>query len=101
MLVLTLFTNILPLSLVHASVSHCAPVSSDADSISLNRASRYDIADIAVHAVASNEPNSKIAVKAHSLGSNWKHELRVHEKYVLEHGEDPEWCGQVPEVKDA
>lgn len=65
----------------------------------LNNTSRYTLADLAVQRVTAQQPNHPIGVKAHELGSFWKHQLRVHEKYTIEHGEDPEWCGQIPDAE--
>ena len=64
----------------------------------LNNVSRFTLADMAVQRVIRGQPNHRIGVKAHELGSYWKHQLVVHEKYTLEHGEDPAWCGQIPEI---
>jgi xylulose-5-phosphate/fructose-6-phosphate phosphoketolase len=66
----------------------------------MNDVSRFHIADLAVQRVARQQPNSKITVSAHELGSGWKHQLRLHERYTLEHGEDPSWCTQVPKLND-
>ena len=64
----------------------------------LNNVSRFTLADLAVQRISHHNPGHKIGVQAHELGSYWKHQLVKHEEYVLEHGEDPEWCGKIPEV---
>ena len=65
----------------------------------LNNASRYTVASIALSRVAHAQPNHKVSVHSHELSSFWKHQLREHEKYTIEHGEDPEWCGKIPELE--
>jgi len=65
----------------------------------LNNASRFNLADIAVQRLVRHSPNHPINVKAHELCSYWQHTLVQHEKYTIEHGEDPDWCGSIPEVK--
>ncbi len=50
----------------------------------LNKASRYDLAAIAVGRIAKNQPNHAIVPSAHMLSSNWQHELRKHEQYTVE-----------------
>ena len=65
----------------------------------LNDASRFTIADLAVQRVAKSKPNHPITVKAHELGSWWKHQLVKHDDYTREHGEDPKWCGEIPALK--
>lgn len=65
----------------------------------LNNVSRYTLADIAVQRVAKSQPNHPINVKAHELSSFWQHQLVLHEKFTLEHGEDPAWCNEIPEAK--
>ncbi|EIW68187.1 hypothetical protein TREMEDRAFT_69240 [Tremella mesenterica DSM 1558] len=64
----------------------------------LNDVSRYTIASTAVLRVARMQPNHQVTVKAHEWGSYWRHQLVQHDKYVVEHGEDPEWCGQIPQL---
>lgn len=66
----------------------------------VNHCSRYDIADIAVELVCKLTPDHAISADANRLQMNWRHELRNHQKYVEETGEDPEWCTQIPEVKE-
>jgi xylulose-5-phosphate/fructose-6-phosphate phosphoketolase len=66
----------------------------------LNNVSRFTVADIAVQRVATSQPNQPIGVKAHELGSYWKHQLVLHERYTIEHGEDPAWCAELPELRD-
>lgn len=66
----------------------------------LNDVSRFAIADIAVQRVTSQQPDHRIGVKAHELGSFWKHRLVLHEKYTVEHGEDPDWCSEIPKIKE-
>lgn len=65
----------------------------------LNKVSRFTLADIAVQRVTAAQPNHRIGVKAHELSSYWKHQLVQHEKYILEHGEDPAWCGEIPQIE--
>lgn len=65
----------------------------------LNHATRFDLAHEAVLQVAIEQPDHPIATRAHVLGAVWKHKLREHEKYTIEHGEDPEWTEQIEEVK--
>jgi xylulose-5-phosphate/fructose-6-phosphate phosphoketolase len=50
----------------------------------LNKVSRYDLADVAVHRVAKQQPNHPIVPRAHQLAANWKHELVKHERYTLQ-----------------
>lgn len=64
----------------------------------LNNASRFTVADIAAQRVATDQPNHPIGVKAHELGSYRKHQLVEHEKYTVEHGEDPAWRNVLPEL---
>jgi xylulose-5-phosphate/fructose-6-phosphate phosphoketolase len=66
----------------------------------LNNVSRFTVVDIAAQRVATSQPNHPIGVKAHVLGSYWKHQLVEHEKYTIEHGEDPAWCNELPELGD-
>lgn len=65
----------------------------------LNNASRFTVASIALSRVAHNQPNHPVTIEAHELSSFWAHQLREHEKYTIEHGEDPEWCGKIPELE--
>jgi xylulose-5-phosphate/fructose-6-phosphate phosphoketolase len=64
----------------------------------LNNASRFTVASIALARVARDQPNHKVTVEAHEMASFWAHQLREHEKYTIEHGEDPEWCEKIPEL---
>lgn len=65
----------------------------------LNNASRYTIASLAVQRMIRTSPNHKVSVKAHELSSFWQHQLVLHEKYVLEEGEDPAWCAEIPKLE--
>lgn len=65
----------------------------------LNDVSRYTLADLAVQRLVRMQPNHLITTRAHELSSHWKHQLVLHEKYTIEHGEDPKWCTEIPEVK--
>lgn len=58
----------------------------------MNKASRFDIAALAISHVAAQNPQGKIAPKAHVLEAGWKHKLVEHAKYVVKYGDDPEWC---------
>jgi len=64
----------------------------------LNNVSRFTVAGIALERVVKQQPNHPVGVKAHVLGSYWQHQLVLHERYTVEHGEDPAWCGVIPEV---
>lgn len=66
----------------------------------LNHCSRFDIANLAVQHVAANDPAHAVTPRAHLLASNWDHELRIHERYTREFGVDPEWCAEIPKLKD-
>ncbi|WVR00042.1 hypothetical protein IAU59_007184 [Kwoniella sp. CBS 9459] len=66
----------------------------------LNNTSRYTLADIAVQRVFRDQPNHPVSVKAHELSSYWQHQLVLHDRYTKEHGEDPDWCGEVPELQE-
>ncbi|KAL7417777.1 putative phosphoketolase [Mrakia frigida] len=65
----------------------------------LNKVSRYDVADIAIGFVASQQPNSAVAPKAVVLQGQWKHKLVEHAKYVVEFGDDPAWVGEIPSAE--
>lgn len=65
----------------------------------VNKVSRYDVASIAVGFVASKQPNHPVASRAHLLQGGWKHALVEHEKYTIEHGDDPAWCGEIPSAE--
>ena len=65
----------------------------------LNNASRYTLADIALQRITRAQPNHPVGVQAHEMSSYWKHQLVLHEKYTVEHGEDPAWCGEIPEIR--
>lgn len=65
----------------------------------VNHCSRYNLADIAVELVCEHSPNHPISADANRLQMNWRHDLRLHEKFVNEHGEDPEWCAQIPKIE--
>ncbi|CED84556.1 phosphoketolase [Phaffia rhodozyma] len=66
----------------------------------MNKASRFDVAMRAAEAVAGQDPNGRISSQLQVLQGRWKHALHDHEKYVLEHGDDPEWCADVnPEAE--
>nr|ODO02235.1 phosphoketolase [Cryptococcus depauperatus CBS 7855] len=64
----------------------------------LNDTSRYSIANIAIQRVTNTQPNHPISIRAHELSSYWKHQLVLHEKYTQEHGNDPDWCSEIPEA---
>lgn len=49
----------------------------------VNHATRFDLASEAVAHVAAAQPDHAVATRAHVLGSNWKHQLVEHEKYIL------------------
>jgi xylulose-5-phosphate/fructose-6-phosphate phosphoketolase len=66
----------------------------------LNHCSRYDLADLAVQHVASSNPLHPVAPRAHLLSANWRHELRKHDRFTREHGVDPDWCGEIPALKE-
>ncbi|KAK6910444.1 hypothetical protein I203_104476 [Kwoniella mangroviensis CBS 8507] len=66
----------------------------------LNNTSRYTLADIAVQRVFRDQPNHPVGVRAHELSSFWQHQLVLHDRYTKEHGEDPAWCGEVPDLED-
>ena len=65
----------------------------------LNDASRFTVARKAITRVVRDQPNHPIGVQAHELSSFWAHQLREHERYTEKHGEDPEWCTQIPKVE--
>lgn len=65
----------------------------------LNHTSRFDLADIAVELVCEFSPSHPITADANRLQMNWRHDLRKHQKYVLEHGEDPDWCAEIPKIE--
>jgi xylulose-5-phosphate/fructose-6-phosphate phosphoketolase len=50
----------------------------------VNHATRFDLASEAVAMVAAMQPDHPVSTRSHVLGSNWKHELVMHEKYSLE-----------------
>ena len=64
----------------------------------VNKASRFDVAIEALRAVSAADPNGSgpTATYSHSLISTYQHELRQHEKYTVEHGEDPPELAQKP-----
>lgn len=64
----------------------------------LNDASRYTVASKALTRVTRDQPNHPVTVKAHELSSFWQHQLREHEKYTVEHGEDPDWSTKIPDL---
>ncbi|WVQ82132.1 hypothetical protein IAT38_004260 [Cryptococcus sp. DSM 104549] len=66
----------------------------------LNNTSRYSIANVAVERVSRDQPDHPIGIRSHKLGSYWKHQLVLHDKYTKEHGDDPEWCSQIPELEE-
>ncbi|WVR07520.1 hypothetical protein IAU60_004562 [Kwoniella sp. DSM 27419] len=66
----------------------------------LNNTSRYTLADIAVQRIYANQPDHPVGVRAHELSSFWRHQLVKHDQYAKEHGEDPEWCAQIPELEE-
>ena len=55
----------------------------------LIRDDRWDIGEAAVRAVIRTSAN-KIDVSAHEVISSYQHANREHEKYVAEHGTDPD-----------
>ena len=65
----------------------------------LNNVSRFTLAELGVQRVTKSQPNHRVGVKAHELGSYWKHQLVLHEKYTIEHGADPSWCGEIPSIE--
>ncbi|BEJ06802.1 hypothetical protein CcaverHIS641_0400710 [Cutaneotrichosporon cavernicola] len=65
----------------------------------VNHCSRFHLADIAVEMVCKLAPQHAISADANRIQMNWRHELRNHQKYVEETGEDPAWCTEIPEVK--
>ncbi|WWC90666.1 uncharacterized protein L201_005602 [Kwoniella dendrophila CBS 6074] len=65
----------------------------------LNNTSRYTLADLAVQRVFRDKPNHPVGIKAHELSSFWQHQLVLHDRYAKEHGEDPDWCAEVPELE--
>ncbi|ODO06787.1 hypothetical protein I350_04146 [Cryptococcus amylolentus CBS 6273] len=66
----------------------------------LNDVSRYSLADIAVQRVSRAQPNHPVTVRAHELSSYWKHVLVEHDKYTKDHGDDPAWCKEIPEIRE-
>lgn len=62
----------------------------------VNHASRFDVAVEALRAAAAVDLNAAIATKSHVLMSSYQHQLREHEKYTVEHGEDPPELGSAP-----
>jgi len=56
----------------------------------LNRAGRFDIADAAIGLIATKDANSLVASKAAELQGWYRHQNRIQERYVLEHGTDSE-----------
>lgn len=66
----------------------------------LNHCSRYTIADLAVLHIAASDPTHPIAPEAHLLASNWRHELRKHDKFTREYGVDPDWCAEIPVIQE-
>ena len=65
----------------------------------LNNVSRYTLADLGVQRILRFNPGHPVSLKANELISGWRHELVQHAKYTVEHGTDPEWCGEIPEIK--
>ncbi|WRT68449.1 uncharacterized protein IL334_005425 [Kwoniella shivajii] len=66
----------------------------------LNSTSRFTLAGIAVQRVSRDSPNHRVAIKTHELQSYWQHQLVLHDRFTKEHGEDPEWCGEIPELDE-
>ncbi|OCF37972.1 phosphoketolase [Kwoniella heveanensis CBS 569] len=66
----------------------------------LNNTSRYTLAHLAVQRVFRDQPNHPVGVKAHELSSYWQHQLVLHDRYTKEHGEDPHWCSEVPDLQE-
>nr|XP_019011514.1 phosphoketolase [Kwoniella pini CBS 10737]OCF50295.1 phosphoketolase [Kwoniella pini CBS 10737] len=66
----------------------------------LNNTSRYTLADIAVRRIFRDQPNHPVGIRTHELSSFWQHQLVLHDKYTKENGEDPDWCGEIPELEE-
>ncbi|UZJ52889.1 hypothetical protein CBS101457_002209 [Exobasidium rhododendri] len=61
----------------------------------LNQVDRFSIAQSALK-LLSAEGNVKVSYKAFEARALYDHQKRYHEKYILEHGEDPEEFIRVP-----
>ncbi|KAG2180470.1 hypothetical protein INT44_003474 [Umbelopsis vinacea] len=61
--------------------------------LTANGCSRFDIAIDALQRVA---PNDDVDVDVHNLISSYRHQIREHEKYISQHGEDPAHFSERP-----
>jgi len=64
----------------------------------LNKCGRWDIGQAALKAISRHDP-PRVDTIAHELISFYQHANREHEKYVLEHGEDPSFLGGPPQFE--
>lgn len=55
--------------------------------------SRFDIAIDALQRVA---PNDDVDIDVHNLITNYRHQIKEHEKYIMRHGEDPAHFSERP-----
>jgi len=62
----------------------------------LNRAGRFDIADVAIGLMAAHKPSSIIASKAAECQGWYRHQNRIQQRYALENGTDsPDVTGPI------